>query len=441
MANTTPPSSANSPRTTLSSSKFRYEALSAQETKYLESLAETNVRQLCDAQTAFYDAKLWPCVRESPSVRLFQGPPANNDAATTPFRASTTLHASFQELTALLTKSTIEPGQLPFKQPHDGVVDSAIVLEIPSALAHRRIFVRWMAIECLKPLRNRDFCLLEVHDTVLLPTGARAFVISQHSIRLHEACPDMEGSIGLVRGSLYNSGFVVMETSVHSVLEVRAIVDMDLKGRVPSFLHTRIVRQRAARLQTIHRSIQVSRLKHGHPTEVKVQRESRSHCAGCHKSFQTFFRQWHRKHNCAICGEIFCRHCTQSCTAEPTKRVCNACVGSMVEYTLRSPFTHPSAEVEGASSLFEDDFESTIVDPKQSRQYHPCTMRENLLQLIEPPVSERRRRPVSMKSPDVTLEALRMEYGSTPSVEARTVLFPNNGDDLYLSIIDHDGRC
>ncbi|KDO27071.1 hypothetical protein SPRG_07782 [Saprolegnia parasitica CBS 223.65] len=421
MVRTAPPSSANSPRTTLSSSKFRYEALSAQETKYLESLAETNVRQLCDAQLTFYDAKLWPCVRESPSLRLFQGPPANNDAATTPFRASTTIHASFQELIALFTKSTVEPGQLPFKQPHDGVVDSAIVLEIPSTLAHRRIFVRWMAIECLKPLRNRDFCLLEVHDNVLLPTGARAFVISQHSIRLHEACPDMEGSVGLVRGSMYNSGIVVTETTVQGVLEVRAIVDMDLKGRVPSFLHTRIVRQRAARLQTIHHSIQVSRVK-GRPTEV--QRDSRSHCAGCHKSFASFFRQWHRKHNCAICGEIFCRHCTQSCTAEPQKRVCNACVGSMVEYTLRSPFTDPSAEYEGTPSLFEDDFESTIVDPKQNRQYHPCTMRENLLQLIEPPVSERRRRPASMKSPDVTLEALRMEYGSTPSVEARTVLFP-----------------
>ncbi|OQS00790.1 hypothetical protein ACHHYP_02707 [Achlya hypogyna] len=384
------------------------EGLSSRESEYLGGLAQTNLDKLVEDQDNFYNSRLWPCVRETPGLRLFQGPTPTSAA---PFRAATTIQASFAELIALFTAATLESGQLSTKQAHDDVVDSAVLVHVASSLPTRRIFVRWMAVECPKPLRNRDFCVLEVHDQVTLASGHRAYVISQHSIRL-ACCPDMESTIGLVRGSIYNSGLVILETSTAGVLEVRSHVDMDMKGRVPSWLHSYMVRQRAERLRSIHLSVQSSRAK---------------------ASFgEAFFRQWHRKHNCVLCGEIFCRQCTRACTAEPHKRMCNSCVGSMVEYTLRSPYTSRASGIE-APPLFEDDA------PKPCRQYQPSTMRANLLQLIEPPTSQRRR-PAVAKSPDVTLEALRMEYGAVEQRHSRTILFPTDADALYLPLLDQHNQ-
>ncbi|KDO27069.1 hypothetical protein SPRG_07780 [Saprolegnia parasitica CBS 223.65] len=411
---------------------FRSDPLSAIEQRYLEGLGQHNMAKLLvTLSESFLDAQAFPCVKTSRSMHLYQGLAPPSEPNIIPFRAATTVQATFRELKHLLCNVTSEQMTNAVHKYAYEVLDMAILHEIPTPTPQQRMFVRWMATECPPPLRRRDFCVLEVHYEALLGNGKRAFLISQHSIRL-SSCPDLKSAYNLVRGSIYNSGTIIMETDSPGILNVRTHTQMDLKGRVPSWLHKVVVRQRVARLQSLHASLQDLRLGETlDGTYIPMVRvDARSHCGGCGKTFHTF-PKWRRKHHCQLCGEVFCSKCA---TPLQTKgRVCYACKGTTVESSLRSPCR--SADAAYAKHCLFDDFlddddDDSIVGANTTGHmpaYHPCTSSSKLLQLLDKP------RVGELSTPDVALEALQFDWLAPGELAS-----PHQGSSALLPMLEVD---
>ncbi|OQR90501.1 hypothetical protein THRCLA_09319, partial [Thraustotheca clavata] len=359
---------------------------------YLEELAQQNLQKVLDDQQTFAHGM---CLRQQESCQVYQ----NGNG----YQARTRINTSMHDAIALFTNDPV-----PLMED---IVDSSVVHQLSSNMS-----IRWMTMECAKPFRNRDFCIVQVQDHVSLPSGFPAYVISQHSIRL-PGCPELESTLSIVRGAMYNCWTLITQTEKENEIEIRVQMDYDYKGRMPIWLQSYMVKQRILRLETVHIAVESFQLKASFG-ESKVPKEARSTCFGCKKSFHSFFRQWRRKHNCFLCGEIFCRQCTKSCENEPDKRVCKSCVSSMVEYSLRSPYTSQGSTFDQQTPLF-DDMEMEVMEfrasGKTSRQYHPSLMCENFMELIDPPQA------IKVKE-----KTLRSEQ------DTKAILFPTQEDNMDL---------
>ncbi|OQR89590.1 hypothetical protein THRCLA_22664 [Thraustotheca clavata] len=407
---------------------FNCEPLTQVETRYLESLGQNNICKLLLLNQHFYDPNLWPCVRNTLLVRVFQGLPPPSEPNIIPFRASTMVNATFQEVSWILSNLTTEQIENSMHKYANDVLDMKILYHIAAPASNQQIFVRWMAIECPKPLRNRDFCVLEVHHQTVLESGRRAYLISQHSIRL-PGCPDLKSAYNLVRGSIYNSGIIITETNTPGVLEIQTHFQMDLKGKVPQWYHKYILRQRASRLDLIHAS-----LDDLHATMAisgsfipKIPLDSRTYCAGCRKCFNTF-PKWRRKHHCQICGEVYCSKCARITATENKKhRVCYSCVGKNIESSIRSPC--PSGGDIYSKLLLEDEdgLSSLVGSSTSTCRYNPSISTQMLLQLMgntKETNPRKQRHDDGITTLDVDMDALRLDWhdsSALPMLEMDTM--------------------
>ncbi|DBA01436.1 TPA: LOW QUALITY PROTEIN: hypothetical protein N0F65_007333 [Lagenidium giganteum] len=191
----------------------------------------------------------------------------------------------------------------------DDVLDCAVLYSLASASPtnpFQRVSVKYAAFEAPASLmRNRDYTYLECQDTFMHQSGRRGWVLSMHSIKL-PTCPDVDG---YVRGSMYHSGYVFIESSRPGYMDVMHSLQLNFKGknRLPRFMLQAALKRRVLSVVRISREIQVTRMSQ--QTLLKKQelvpKNMRTLCVNCSRKFTLFIR----KTRCRVCGEVVCQSC------------------------------------------------------------------------------------------------------------------------------------
>ncbi|KDO26468.1 hypothetical protein SPRG_08271 [Saprolegnia parasitica CBS 223.65] len=201
------------------------------------------------------------------------------------------------------------------------------------------IGMKWHAVKSPTLFaRPRDFCVLECQDEFVdRKTGRRGWVSSMHSVSSSN-CPNMESSLQLVRGSIYRSGFVFVECAEDPTrLEVVHVLQADLKGNIPSYLVSQIMKRRVVALGRFESYFQRRHLTAQGFAETLVAKHESSECAVCQHAFH--FATLH-KHNCRKCGQVVCRKCssvwralTADASGKQNLRICTRCARGSAQAT------------------------------------------------------------------------------------------------------------
>ncbi|KAH9117389.1 hypothetical protein AeMF1_008842 [Aphanomyces euteiches] len=247
------------------------------------------------------------------------------------FRSRRTIAATLEEVYDVASNLTDDQMSDTIQHTANDFLDTKILHEIHvSELKH--VAVRWFAMKNPAPISKRDFCVLEVHSKKkrsMLKDAASGHSLS--TVAFH-SCPDLNSSLGLVRGDIVSASLICAETEIPGTLELHYYVDMDLRGRVPQWTYKLRMRQHAASfVSSIHTRVHEMRLAECVSKDYVplVPKEARSHCCCCTKPFHPIMR---RKCRCRSCGEVFCMSCTGFWKLEHSKqaqRVCMPCSNSI----------------------------------------------------------------------------------------------------------------
>ncbi|CAK4072920.1 unnamed protein product [Aphanomyces euteiches] len=236
-------------------------------------------------------------------------PSSSNNSIVEPsakmIRGTTTVNATIEEI-ALQFK--VDRGHNLMKSRKD-ILDSMVLYNLvrPSGARPRDyVGVFWECVKSPIPFsQNRDFLYLECHEEFVTPDGRRGWGYSMHSIKL-ACCPPLD-SLKLIRASLYNSGFVFVETPKSGELECHYFLELDAKGTTPHVVSDVMARRKLSALSHLNKVLQEQRLESETllgDLELPLQ-HTKIECVLCYKRFQFF----HRKHTCRKCGEVVCKSC------------------------------------------------------------------------------------------------------------------------------------
>lgn len=180
------------------------------------------------------------------------------------YRGITQLEANMEEVMDLYDVDGAHPNIQLAKKLSPDILHSVVLYEIqPYQLDNSTVFIgiRWSAVRSpYVMVRNRDFCYLEIQRRVALPDGRRGFALCLHSVKI-KSCPDMEKSHGFVRGSIYRSGVVFLESKRdRATLDVVQAVYTDLKGNVPQWVAVKGLKQRLMSLEHLKNYVSMKRV-------------------------------------------------------------------------------------------------------------------------------------------------------------------------------------
>lgn len=249
------------------------------------------------------------------------------------FRGITQMESSLEEIMELYEVDVAHPNvQLETKLSPD-MLHSVILYEIsPYNVRDRTVFIgiRWSAVRSPYVLvRNRDYCYLEIQRRFTLPDGRRGFARCLHSVKI-KSCPDMEKSHNFVRGSMYRSGFVFIESRRdRRTLDVVQAVYTDLKGKVPQWVAASGLRHKLMNLEHLKKYVNMKRV--ANQTFVRRSQmmapDKAKTCFVCVDDIGTF----QRRYNCQKCGEVMCGRCKHTMNADipvvgkMKLTICNLC--------------------------------------------------------------------------------------------------------------------
>lgn len=224
------------------------------------------------------------------------------------------IHATLEEVAAFFDTTTTDKTRRYAHLCSDDIIESRVLYTlVPPTVDARmhQITVQWTAIEVPTSwVRNRDFCTLECQDLFTDYTGRRGWVRSMHSIKL-SCCPEITRETGLVRGSMYNMGYVCVECEDKGYVELIHTVQVNLKGnlRLPRSLYFYFCRRRVSLLAHVSTFLQQERVGRRRILQELelVPKHERNHCRIC----QVRFRFLTRKMRCRTCGEVVCSDCNQ----------------------------------------------------------------------------------------------------------------------------------
>ncbi|OQS00136.1 hypothetical protein THRCLA_06203 [Thraustotheca clavata] len=312
-------------------------SLSQAELSYLSDLAHRTFNTFLSSTYGTHPMQEagWSFRGDHHGVQIFQGPVLANEPRVRPHRFVTSMAATIDQVQDAMSNLTDDQMQASLEHYTSDLVDMAIlhrVVRPTTKEPNMNAVVRWFVAECPKPLNNRDFCVLEVQRQWALPSGRRAWAMSQHSIRL-PTCPELKPALKLIRGSLYNSGYLFIETDTPGRLEVHVRIELDFKGVAPTWIYKSIMKHRATSLIKLSQwineapAIQHAKSNAGRNSLIVnlVPLSERKHCQLCTRKFSPL--RW--KANCCACGEVFCWKCTQGIRIkgkirEP-QRICFEC--------------------------------------------------------------------------------------------------------------------
>ncbi|TMW67814.1 hypothetical protein Poli38472_007486 [Pythium oligandrum] len=218
----------------------------------------------------------------------------------------TTMMGTLEEVSEYFDQSTTPRMRM---KKADDVVDCAVIYSLIAGNTvnpFHRVSVKYCAYDSVVSMsRKRDFCYLECQDTFRHTSGRRGWVLSMHSIKL-PCCPEVPG---YVRGSMYHSGFVFIESERPGYMDVLHSLQLNFKGngRMPTMVLNNALKRRLRDLIHISREIQVARVANHTLLNEKelVPKNLRSTCVLCSRKFWLLLR----KTRCRVCGEVVCQAC------------------------------------------------------------------------------------------------------------------------------------
>ncbi|EQC33812.1 hypothetical protein SDRG_08495 [Saprolegnia diclina VS20] len=319
----------------------------------------------------------WSFRGDHHGVQIFQGPALPNEPRVRPHRFVTSMAATIDQVQDAMANLTDDQMQASLEHYTSDLVDMAILHRIVSPTTKEpgmHAVVRWFVAECPTPLNNRDFCVLEVQRQWALASGRRAWAVSQHSIRL-PTCPELKPSLKLIRGSLYNSGYLFLETDTPGRLEVHGRVELDFKGVAPAWIYKTIMKHRASSLIKLSQWInEAPSIKARSSLLVPlVPLSDRKHCQLCTRKFSPL--RW--KANCCACGEVFCWKCTQGIRIkgrmrEP-QRMCFECAEP--DATTSRKGKRPMLKSGEFHTIDDDDDDWALLDDNSKHHTSPAKIK------------------------------------------------------------------
>ncbi|ETW06092.1 hypothetical protein H310_03686 [Aphanomyces invadans] len=227
------------------------------------------------------------------------------------YMATMELEATLAEITTLFAASTQEE----LHQFRRTLAQDAHEIHLLYALAtptpdfpNRLVAIRYYLMKSAVPAlsRPRDYCCLESNLDFDI-NGKRGFARSMRSIDL--ACvPTFEESFNIVRGYQHGGGFVFVETDAPGVLSAVQLQQVDLKGKLPTWLIDLRIKLWCRGFHAIAQLVSESRMDEQEfllDHEV-VSKSSRRHCVVCLTKFRLVFKPPAR---CRKCGEVMCHKC------------------------------------------------------------------------------------------------------------------------------------
>ncbi|RHY23988.1 hypothetical protein DYB25_006320 [Aphanomyces astaci] len=226
-------------------------------------------------------------------------------------------------------------------------------------------------------LSNRDWCFLESMYE-FDQNGRRGWVRAVYSTELR-CCPDLQASLGVVRGTFFRSGHVFVESDRPGYLRGTLLFQANMnggfqKGLIPSWVVKAGVRRRIRGISDIHTFLRESRLSQGPLIGAWdfVDKATRQRCYLCSKKFGPLLRKaWCRK-----CGEVVCHSCSSKWTlsmSDTPVRACSACALGLVAphtFAMDAVKSAPAAMVaphllrrDGSTDAGDKPLRQTISDP------------------------------------------------------------------------------
>ncbi|KAF1319514.1 Arrestin domain-containing protein d, partial [Globisporangium splendens] len=238
-----------------------------------------------------------------------------------------------------------------------------------AAERERHIGINWLVMQPTwtgSMARRRDFVVLACEETFYTGNqhNRRGWVNMMHSVQL-PWCPPLDKSSSIVRGSMYQTGLIVLESEASSEwLHVISVVEIDMKGNVADRSQRANALKRIGCLENIAPTIVKQRLQRMSLMRTKqfnaVKPAKESHCAVCTQRIGIPSLRLH--HYCRKCSNSVCGSCSRNWQLDPTTkkktRVCGLCI--MVTQK-RSKSTDTSTTNKDSSIVDDDDDEDVLI--------------------------------------------------------------------------------
>nr|CCA19746.1 conserved hypothetical protein [Albugo laibachii Nc14] len=305
---------------------FQCPPLSAQEQDFLITKAKNSARSLVETLQSASGPIEWMPAGSHRNIQLFRGRERERPSILEPqdkhnevqyVCGATRVKATHEEIARFFDTSTTSKMRTFARLYNEDVLDTVVLHTLVCPTVENQmhqVTVKWTAVEIPSPfIRNRDFCTLECQDVFQDQKGQRGWVRSIHSIQL-DCCPDMRHKLGYIRGSMYNTGYVFMESEEKGYLDLVHCVQVSLKGnlRLPRPIYFLACRRRVLLIAHFTKHLQQKRL-----SQLRllgdldlVAKNERTQCDICQIRFHLFLR----KMRCRACGEVVCADCSQSFT-------------------------------------------------------------------------------------------------------------------------------
>ncbi|OQR95613.1 hypothetical protein THRCLA_07719 [Thraustotheca clavata] len=185
------------------------------------------------------------------------------------------------------------------------------------------VALHWMA--CSTPIPGvsiRDYCVLEYQDEFIyfdeaLQKDRRGWLRCLHSIET-TTCPSLKHSHGLIRGELFRSGHIFIETETPGVLDYHNVVCTKYHGSLPQFLVQPSMVWQVSQVFALQEYLEP-------PNEVRESsqifkiKKKQQFCKRCNAKFTLFSRS----RRCSYCHELHCKRCCH--TRDGDGRICRSC--------------------------------------------------------------------------------------------------------------------
>ncbi|KAF0724783.1 hypothetical protein Ae201684_016617 [Aphanomyces euteiches] len=415
---------------------FRCPSLGRQEHANLMATATTVVKNMMHLQ--HLDGSIrWKLHSQDGGLHLYQGANPTAPPQTCTWMGVLEVLASVHDVASLFglndTQSFRESGKFAFKDMLDGIVLYTLDESVYSWTG-----IRWLASTGGVPglVKPRDYCYIESQG-FFKQSQNRGWFLALRSIPL-PCCPDLEATLGLVRGEILDSGITVMELRDRpGFVRVTHLFQQVARGGVPEWVVRNGVKNRIKHVGQLDQALK-RRLLSSTPFLSEAQLvpiTARSKCFLCQKKFGSFGK----KTQCRKCGEVHCANCTQAwelCIdgTNVQHRVCSSCsmiklASSKQKRSSRVDLTQSERmQAEAKDSPYNDYFASDDLYSSTQSSLRHSNMQASEISAFEDPFTSRRintsRYPLPHdKSPPLTMASaapskFKSLYpnGATPSV-------------------------
>ncbi|RLN62804.1 hypothetical protein BBJ28_00008316 [Nothophytophthora sp. Chile5] len=421
--------------TPLRDNYFEPPLLSARERAYLVRKACEAAQELVERARSSGGPIAWHHVEKRGGVQIYAGVPRSGAAGAALSAASmcgvTSVPGTVKEVAALFqlgsTRQMKEFARAHREWFYDGVLLHTLAPRTREKPLHQ-VTAKWMAVQTPSGLAHRDFCFLECQDKFIDARGRKGWVLGQHSIKL-PGCDELKRAFGLVRGSLYHSGLVVVESEERAGhVDVIHLVQLNLKEHAPvpaSFLRARVAF--VAEVRNMLRSKRLNEQRYLSDLEL-VPRKYRARCAVCQDSFSLLLL---RKLNCRKCGEVVCAACSKEFPIESRNLAATGTVSDEIR-KLRicmHCFQQITNAPKPTTALAEAPHASTM--SLSFLGYHDDDQRATFMTQGPPPSSSRRGHhghdEASDQPPKIFLQSMRREKSSRQRRMSSTSPIPSYG--------------